>query len=96
MKTSPETEEVRRKAARVQRARVKQAALWRHLAHVGALGWTLMVPLVLGLLGGQLVGRLTSSRAPILLGLLVGLVAGIAATARQVRGALQDDEEDRP
>ena len=49
-------EEVRRKAARVKRRRGRPA-LFRHLAHVGVLGWVFILPVIGLTWAGHLIGR---------------------------------------
>lgn len=94
MSPSRDSDEVQRKADRVLRARARRDPLWRHLGHVGVLGWVLILPVLLGLLLGHLASVRLGTRVPALLGLLAGLAAGIYGAARQVRGALREDEED--
>lgn len=90
---TPESEAVRRKAHRMRLARRSSASLWRHLAHVGVLGWLFILPVVLGLFLGRLVSLRVGGTAPLLVGLGLGLLVGGYVTWRQVRRSLDDDDE---
>ncbi|WP_428265070.1 AtpZ/AtpI family protein [Haliangium sp.] len=68
--------EVRRKAARMAAARQRGDAVWRHIVHVGVLGWMFVIPVVLGAVLGQILFRWLGQRvlgiAPILAGVAIG------------------------
>jgi predicted F0F1-ATPase subunit len=93
MKPTPEAQEIRRKASRLRLARASKGALWRHLAHVGVLGWLFILPVLLGVFLGKLVAAHTGGQAPLLVGLFAGLVVGAYVTWRQVRRSISEDEE---
>ncbi|MBK6515278.1 MAG: ATPase F0F1 [Polyangiaceae bacterium] len=82
--------EVRRRVERLRRAR-SQATGWRHLAQVGVLAWTFVLPLLGGLVLGRLIAAATGFPAARVLGLVAGLAAGVYAAFRQVRHSLDDD-----
>jgi ATP synthase protein I len=86
-------QEVRRKAARMARGRARGATPWRHLVHVGVLGWMFILPVVGGAFLGGALARITG-RAMFAIGpLLLGVAAGAYGVWRQVRGSLRDDDE---
>lgn len=89
-----ETDAVRRKAERIARGRRERRSAWQNLAHVGTLGWVLVIPLVLGIFVGRLAAIATGTRAPTLVGLFVGLAAGAYAVWRQLRRSLRDEEDE--
>lgn len=88
------TDEVRRKAERMARARKSRDSMWRYLAHVGVLGWMFILPVVLGAAGGHLLARWTGIRFLAIAGLLVGLATGTYVAWRQVRHSLEDAEDE--
>jgi len=90
-KGSEETRAIREKAARMERARRERNSL-RHLLHVGALGWILIVPAILGAILGRLLGegQLWAS----VVGLLVGIFFGALAVAWNVKRALAENDEE--
>ncbi len=94
MAGEPFTSEVRRKVERMARARRNRASAWRYLAQVGVLGWTFVLPVVLGAAGGRLLARSTGVRAFAVVGLLAGLATGVYAAWRQVRRSIEDAEND--
>ena len=92
MSVEPYDETVRRKAERMARARRRRTAFWRQIAHVGALGWTFVLPV----LGGALVARTIEQRwdrpGLALLALVVSVVLGGIAVWLQVRGDVGEAE----
>jgi ATP synthase protein I len=93
----PGLDAVRRKAARMMRARRAQRSVWSALAQGGAVGWQLALPLVLGAGLGHLAGRFTGRPILALLGLLLGLAAGLWGAGRALQAALRDEaEEEEP
>jgi uncharacterized membrane protein YfcA len=85
-------EQLDRKVAAVERTRQRRAPLWRQLAHVGALGWLLALPVVLGGLAGRAIGSLVDAQWPALTGLLLGLVIGLVAVYAAVKRSLSEEE----
>lgn len=87
-------EVVRDKARRRARARAEGESLWRHLVHVGVLGWTFVLPVVLGAVLGRALAHWTGVRQLALVPLLLGVVVGAYAVWRQVRSSVVDERED--
>lgn len=81
---------VRRKAARMARARGARLPLWKHLAHVGVLGWLFILPALAMMLLGRWLGQLAGVPLLTVGGLLVGLLLGAYLVARSVRRSLND------
>ena len=79
------------------RTRRERRALWSHtgerslsqnLALVGALGWTIVVPILLGILGGRWLDRHFASGVFWTLGLLTaGCALGCVLAWRRIRAA---------
>lgn len=91
------SEIVRRKAERMARSRAATSSLWRHLAHVGVLGWVFVLPVVLGAVVGRLLMRSTGQKPLALAPLLLGVLLGAYAVWRQVRSSWPaSDEEQKP
>lgn len=82
--------EVREKARRLARARRQEGSLWRHVAHVGSLGFVFVLPLVAGAALGRLVAQRTGQSGFAVALLLVGLVVGAFASWRLIRLSLED------
>lgn len=85
-------DEVRRKAARMRRARQEQTSIWLVLGRAGAVGWQLALPLAGGALGGHALARATGVRAFAIAGLLLGLVVGGWGAWRAIRSSLPEDQ----
>lgn len=85
-------EQLDRKVAAVERARQRRAPVWRQLAHVGALGWLVALPLVLGAIAGRAVAQAIDAQWPTMAGLLVGLMVGLGAVYVAVRRSLSEEE----
>ena len=88
------TDEVRRKAERMARARKNRDSMWRYLAHVGVLGWMFILPVVLGAAGGHVLARWTGMRFLAVMGLLLGLGTGAYVAWRQVHQSLEDAQDE--
>lgn len=88
--------ELERKVERMRRARARRGTAWMSLAHVGALGWMLVLPVVAGAVVGSFVARRVASPWPAVLGLLLGLLVGGYVVWRSVARSLRasDDEPD--
>lgn len=85
--------QVRRKAERMAASRRRRHLAWRNLAHVGVLGWVLVLPIVAGALLGGLLVRWTGIRPLGLLGLLLGVLAAAYAAWREIRGSLGEEDD---
>jgi ATP synthase protein I len=84
----PFVREIRRQAERVQRGR--RLTFWRGLGLVGAVGWMVSLPAVLGAwLGRWLDARSTSGIFWTLSLLVLGLALGCASAWRHVRRELK-------
>lgn len=94
MKPTPDTETIRRKARRLEQARARQGSAWRHLAHVGVLGWIFILPVLLGVFLGHLVAARIGGQAPLLVGLFGGLAIGGYVTWRQIRRSIEADDDE--
>ena len=85
--------EVREKARRLSRARARQGGFWRHLAHVGSLGFVFDLPLM----GGAVLGRYLAARTGLpgvaFLLILVGLAAGAYASWRLIQQSIEEDKD---
>lgn len=88
-------QQVRRKAERMAEGRRARSSAWLALAHAGALGWVLVLPVVLGVALGRLLERTTGRGGLTVLCLLLGLALGAALVTRQVRRALEDPQRGR-
>lgn len=69
---------------------------WRHLAHVGVLAWTFLLPLLGGAALGRLVAHATGHSWLRVTGLGLGLLAGGYAAWWQIRRSLADEDEGTP
>jgi ATP synthase protein I len=84
----PFVAEVRRQAERVRSAR--RLTVWRGLSLIGAVGWMVSVPAVLGALAGRwLDARFASGIFWTLSLLVLGLILGCASAWRHVRRELE-------
>lgn len=81
---------VRRKAERMARARSKDMPIWRHLIHVGVLGWVFVLPVLLGAVCSRWLVHVTERKALALLPLLAGVALGGYGVWRQVRPSMSD------
>jgi uncharacterized membrane protein YfcA len=88
------TDTVRRKVERMARSRQAAPSFWRHLAHVGVLGWVFVLPVVFGAMLGRLLVHSTGRKALGLAPLLLGVLVGAYGVFRQVRGSWQASDED--
>ncbi|CAB3684041.1 hypothetical protein LMG26696_04559 [Achromobacter pulmonis] len=83
--TTPDNHERLRQAVRTRRERRErwqregERSLGQNIAMIGALGWTIVAPTLLGILAGRWLDRICNSGVFWTLGLLVaGLAAGCA------------------
>lgn len=83
--------EVKRKAARIARARRQGRSIWVVLGRAGSFGWQLVLPLVAGVLGGRAIARVTGREEATLIGLGLGLVFGIWAAGHGLFSSLSED-----
>lgn len=82
-------ERVRAKAERMAAARREgRGGLLDNLAHVAGLGWTFVLPLLLGVLLGRLLARATGRPLLVLPGIGLGLLAAGWAAWVQIRRGL--------
>jgi len=88
-------ERVRRTAARMEKRRRERSGFWRHLGHVGVLGWIFVLPLVAAMGLGHWIGRRTGSLVPPLVGAGVGLFAGGWGVWRAITRDLEGEDEER-
>lgn len=84
--------DVRSKADRLSRARERGGGFWRHVAHVGSLGFVFALPLVAGALAGHVLAERTGHRSLAIALLLLGLVTGALASWRLIRQGIADRE----
>ncbi len=85
-------ETVKRKAERIQRERGKRPVFWKHLAHVGVLGWVFMLPVIALAWIGRLVADMTGQLWPAVAGVVSGILLGGYLVWRNVRDSLAEDE----
>lgn len=90
----PNLSPVSRKVHRLRLARKSGDTVWRHLAHMGVLGWLMILPILLGLWVGRVIARSTGSPVPLLLGLFSGLGVGAYVVFRQVRSSLEEKDDE--
>jgi ATP synthase protein I len=85
----PFVTEVRRQAERARRGR--HLTFWQGLGLIGAVGWMVSVPAVLGALAGRWLDRRSGSGLFWTLSLLaLGLLLGCATAWRHVRRELRE------
>ena len=89
---SEPSEEVRRKAQRIRRDRRREPRLFRHLAHVGVLGWVFVLPVIALAWFGHFLTQRTGQIAWAVGGVLSGVAIGAYLVFRNVRDSLEDDE----
>ena len=85
--------EVRGKARRLLRARQREGGFWRHVAHVGSLGFVFALPLVAGAALGHVVAERTGRPVFGLALLLLGLLVGAFGSWRLIWQGLREDGE---
>lgn len=84
-------DDVRRKAERMRLAREQRRSIWRHLGQIGALGWTLILPILLAaVLGGVLADRLDRPWLALLV-VALGVIIGGYTSWRQIRRSLEEE-----
>jgi ATP synthase protein I len=84
---------VREKAQRLFRARQREGGFWRHLAHVGSLGFVFVLPLVAGAALGHAVAERTGRPIFALALLFLGLLVGAFGSWRLIRQSFGGDGE---
>ena len=82
-----------RKIARLKRARRAQRSPWQTAILAGSLGWMLVLPAVLGGLGGHHLGRQLDQAWPAATGVIAGLAIGIYGVWRSVRRTLNEEDD---
>jgi len=85
--------EVRGKAHRLSRARATGGGFWRHVAHVGSLGFVFVLPLVAGAVLGHAISQRTGRPIFAILFLLLGLLVGAFGSWRLIRDGFEEDGE---
>jgi ATP synthase protein I len=85
--------QVRGKAQRLSRARQREGGFWRHVAHVGSLGFVFVLPLVAGAALGRVVAERTGHPVFALALLLLGLLVGAFGSWRLIRQSFGGDGE---
>jgi len=94
------TDSVRKKARRFSRSRRRRQSFWRDLGHVGALGWTFVLPVIAAAVLARIAVRGSDRPFLGLAVLLLGVLAGAYAVARQMKRSLDEAEreerEDEP
>lgn len=88
--TDAESEQVRRKAERIERERRKKPMFWRDLAHVGVLGWVFILPVVTLSWLGHLAAQASGELWPAIVGVLGGVALGAYLVYRNVKGSLEE------
>lgn len=83
---------VRRKAARIERARKSKPA-WRQLVHVSVLGWLFALPLLALTYAGHWVAQRIGQLWPAGLGVVLGVALGGYLVWRQLSRELRDEAE---
>ena len=89
---SAETEEVKRKAQRLERDRKRRPILWKQLAHVGVLGWVFILPVIALAWGGHALAQRMGQLWPSVIGLGSGIALGAYLVWRNLRESLRDDD----
>lgn len=87
-------DQLRRKAARMIEARKRGQPIWRHLVHVGVLGWMFVLPIVVSAFLGGLLARATGVRSLAVGSIILGVAVGGYVVWRQVSRSMRDDEEE--
>lgn len=90
MREADSVNAVRRKVDRLRRARGQKHTLFRALAHVGVLGWLMILPLVALTALGHALDVMFATRWLALSGVLLGLVIGGYLVWRSVDRELRD------
>jgi len=85
--------EVRGKTRRLARARKQQGGFWRHLAHVGSLGFVFVLPVLAGAALGRVLAARLDRPAVALVMLFAGLAIGAYASWRLIQQSLSEGDE---
>lgn len=89
-------ETVRRKVDRLRRARGRRPSLFRALAHVGVLGWQVVLPLIaltaLGHSADVMLGTRSLALSGLVFGLVLGGYLGWRSLSRELEGPPQEHE----
>lgn len=91
MSSDETADEVKRKAGRIRRRRDRPAT-WRHLAHVGVLGWVFVLPTVACAWLGHWIAVRSDRLWPAIVGVAAGVVLGTYLVWRNLREALDEFE----
>lgn len=91
MREEADAREIREKADRLSRARRQKSGFWRHVAHVGSLGFVFVLPLVAGAALGRVVAERTGRPGLALLLLVAGLAVGAVGSWRMIRTSLEEN-----
>jgi ATP synthase protein I len=85
-------EQVGTRAARIIRTRNRSTAgVWRAIALIGFIGWSVVIPMMLGIAAGLWIDRRWPSRFSWTLTLLVaGLALGCATAWSRIKDAQED------
>lgn len=95
-RSAAQVAEVRKKAVRMAKARQDRPTLWRHLAHMGTLGWLFILPAVGLSAAGRYLSQLLELRWLAIAGVGSGIAVGSYLVFRNIqRSLLEAEEEDR-
>lgn len=81
------------RTARMRKARASRSTIWRHVVHVGALGWMFILPIVLGAIAGRFLRTWRGVESAPVVGLGLGLLVGALLVFREVRSTLDERED---
>ncbi len=88
----PYVDAVRKKAARMAKARAEKRSLWAALARAGSVGWQIALPLLVGAFGGSALARHLGLPWITLVGLALGLGVGLIASWSALSRSLEEVE----
>ncbi len=86
-------DELESKVTRLRRARATRRSPWRTALRAGALGWILVLPVVLGGIGGRHFGQRMGASWLGAAGVVFGLLLGAYGVWHTVRRTIDDTEE---
>lgn len=87
-----ESDEVKRKARRIEHDRGHRPIFWKQLAHVGVLGWIFILPVIGLAWGGHALARRMGQLWPAVAGLGAGIALGGYLVWRNLRDSLRDED----